>query len=55
MVVDRRRGWLSESRFLIQVRTTLSATGAYLGAPLRFRTTISQRMRVLGAAVSGQR
>jgi hypothetical protein len=55
MVVDRRRGWLSESRFLIQVRTTVAATGGYLGAPLRFRTTISQRMRVLGAAVSGQR
>lgn len=46
MVVDRRRGWLSETRFLIQVRTTVEATSGYLGAPLRFRTTITQRMKV---------
>jgi hypothetical protein len=52
MVVDRRRGWLSESRFLIQMRTTVAATSGVL-APLRFRTTINQRMRVLGQATGG--
>jgi hypothetical protein len=49
LVVDRRRGWLSETRFLIQMRTTIDAASGYLGAPFRFRTTISQRMRVFGS------
>jgi hypothetical protein len=56
MVVDRRRGWLSESRFMIRMRTSVPAASGVLGAPLSFRTTIIQRMRVLGqATLSGQR
>lgn len=56
MVVDRRRGWLAESRFVIRMRTSVPAASGVLGAPLFFRTTITQRMRVLGqATLSGQR
>ena len=43
MVVDRRRGWLSESRFLVQMRTTVLTDGA---APMQFRMKISQHMKV---------
>lgn len=44
MVVDRHRGWLSESRFLVQMRTTVTPTGA---APMDFRVKVTQHMRVI--------
>lgn len=51
MVVDRRRGWLSESRFLVQMRATLAPPPAGAvkggGASMQFRMKISQHMRVL--------
>ena len=43
MIVNRRRGWLSESRFLVQMRATLPAVDAR--APMRFRMKITQHMR----------
>lgn len=45
MVVDRRRGWLSESRFRIETRATLPAIGTV--APMQFRLRITQHMQVL--------
>lgn len=45
MIVDRRRGWLSESRFLIESRATLPAVGQT--SPMQFRLRITQHMRVL--------
>lgn len=48
MVVNRKRGWLSESRFRIQMRSTVYAPGAAPGAPTRFHMRITQHMRVLG-------
>ena len=45
MVVDRRRGWLSESRFRIETRATLPAVGTV--APMQFRLRITQHMQVL--------
>lgn len=48
LTVDRMRGWLSESRFLIQMRSTVRSTGAGAGAPMQFRMKITQHMRVLG-------
>lgn len=48
LVVNRKRGWLSESRFLIQMRATVPMTSRDSRAPLRFRTRITQYMRVLG-------
>ena len=45
MIVDRRRGWLSESRFLIETRATVPPVGT--AAPMQFRLRITQHMRVL--------
>jgi hypothetical protein len=45
MIVDRRRGWLSESRFLIETRASLPRIGTT--APMQFRLRITQHMRVL--------
>lgn len=47
MVVNRRRGWLSESRFSVETRTTVSARGAAPMTPMQFRMKISQHMRVV--------
>jgi hypothetical protein len=47
MVVNRRRGWLSESRFIVQMLSTImpgDAGGKSL--PLQLRLRISQHMRV---------
>jgi hypothetical protein len=48
MVVDRRRGWLSESRFLVQMKATVAVApkGATRGGPMEFRMKITQHMRV---------
>ena len=46
MVVNRRRGWLSDSRFLVEMQTTVAARGAAPMAPMQFRMTITQHMRV---------
>ena len=49
MVIDRRRGWLSESRFLVQLRTTVAGrkvAGAASAAPMQFRVKVTQHMRV---------
>ena len=44
MIVDRRRGWLSDSRFLVQMRATVAPVGA---VPMQFRVKISQHMKVV--------
>lgn len=44
MIVDRHRGWLSESRFLVQMRTTVTPPGT---APMDFRVKVTQHMRVI--------
>jgi hypothetical protein len=46
MIVDRRRGWVSESRFVILVRASVALPGA-AAVPMRFQTKITQRMRTL--------
>jgi len=46
MVVNRKRGWLSESRFLVQMRSTVLTKGASTGIPVRFRVKVTQHMRV---------
>ena len=47
MVVNRRRGWLSESRFVVQMLSTiLSADAAGKSQPVQLRLRISQHMRV---------
>lgn len=46
LLLDRRRGWLTESNFAVVLRTTMvpAVAGAY---PMRFLTRITQRMRTL--------
>ena len=47
MVVNRRRGWLSETTFLVEMRTTVVARGVAPAAPMQFRMKITQHMRVV--------
>jgi len=47
IVVNRRRGWLSESRFLVDMRTTVVAKGVAPAAPMQFRMKITQHMKVV--------
>jgi hypothetical protein len=47
LLLDRRRGWLTQSRFGVMLHTTM-LPGAPAGAhPVRFQTRITQRMRTL--------
>jgi len=50
MVVNRRRGWLSETRFLVQMRSTVTSKtttpGTASPTPMQFRMKITQHMRV---------
>lgn len=54
LVINRRRGWLSESRFLIQMRSTVPVPGRPR-SPMRFQTRITQYMRVLEERAPGRR
>ena len=46
MTVNRRRGWLSESRFLVQMLTIIAGHDATQTSPTQVRTKITQHMRV---------
>jgi hypothetical protein len=47
LVLDRRRGWLTESRFAILLNSTLVTPTSSGAAPMRFETRITQRMHTL--------
>lgn len=47
MVVNRRRGWLSQSRFVVDLRTVMSGSDAARAAT-EFRMRVTQQMRVFG-------
>lgn len=47
VIVNRPRGWLSESRFLLELRSSAPRKGADKGKPVRFNVRVSQTMRVL--------
>jgi hypothetical protein len=51
MVVNRRRGWLSESRFVVDLHTTIAATKAS-SAPTEIRMRVTQQMRVFGKSAA---
>jgi hypothetical protein len=57
MVIDRRRGWLSESRFLVQMRTMVTSRGgaAAAAAPTQVQMKITQHMRVFDRATKPSR
>lgn len=46
MTVDRRRGWLSASRFIIQLRTLVPSSTAN-EPPLQYLMKVTQQMRVI--------
>jgi hypothetical protein len=45
LVVNRRRGWLSESRFYVDMRATFATVGDATAAPMQFQMKITQHMR----------
>jgi len=47
MVVNRKRGWLSESRFMVDLRSTVSTPSTTPLHPMQFRTRITQHPRVI--------
>lgn len=47
LVLDRKRGWLSESRFSIEASTTMTAPAAAGSGPMRFRMRVTQRVKTL--------
>jgi hypothetical protein len=49
MIVDRKRGWLTQSRFVVDLHTTLKGTDTSR-APTEFRMRVTQQMRVFGRA-----
>lgn len=46
MLLDRRRGWLAESRFVIEVESEVAPMAGGMD-PMRFRVKITQRTRTL--------
>ena len=46
MQVDRRRGWMTDSRFSLVVMSLVAAPGA-AAAPTRFLTKVTQRLRTM--------
>jgi hypothetical protein len=47
LLLDRERGWLTESKFAVLLRTTMIPGAPSGGQPVRFLTRITQRMRTL--------
>ncbi len=49
MLLDRRRGWLTESQFLIDVHSVVTPPAGSSTAPMRIQLKITQRTRTLAA------
>ena len=47
MQVDRRRGWMTDSRFTLVVMSLVAAPPAPRLAPMRFLTKVTQRLRTM--------
>jgi len=47
MQVDRRRGWMTDSRFTLVVVSLVAAPGGTTAAPMRFLTRVTQRLRTM--------
>jgi hypothetical protein len=47
LLLDRRRGWLTESQFAVLLHTTMLPAASSGASPVRFLTRITQRMRTL--------
>ena len=47
IIVDRRRGWMTDTRATITLRSLVTPPGGALGRPVRFKMTITQWLRAL--------
>ena len=47
MQVDRRRGWMTDSRFTLVVMSLVTQPGAAAAAPMKFLTKVTQRLRTM--------
>jgi hypothetical protein len=47
MQVDRRRGWMTDSRFTLVVMSVVAQPGASAAAPMKFLTKVTQRLRTM--------
>ena len=47
MTVDRKRGWMTDSRAVVTIRSVVAPPPGSRAAPMRFELTITQRMRAL--------
>jgi hypothetical protein len=47
MQVDRRRGWMTDSRFTLVVMSLVAAPAGATAAPMRFLTKVTQRLRTM--------
>jgi hypothetical protein len=47
MQVDRRRGWMTDSRFTLIVMSLVARPGAAAAAPMKFLTKVTQRLRTM--------
>ncbi|HEX7979087.1 MAG TPA: hypothetical protein VF461_10820, partial [Gemmatimonadaceae bacterium] len=47
MQVDRRRGWMTDSRFTFVVMSLVTAPAGAAAAPMKFLTKVTQRLRTM--------
>ena len=47
MQVDRQRGWMTDSRFTVLVRSLVTPPPSTGLAPMRFVTRVTQRLRTM--------
>ena len=47
MQVDRRRGWMTDSRFTLLVMSLVAPPAGAASAPMRFLTKVTQRLRTM--------
>ena len=47
MQVDRRRGWMTDSRFSVMIRSLITPPASSGLAPMRFVTRVTQRLRTM--------
>ena len=47
MQVDRRRGWMTDSRFTLVIVSLIASPGGAAAPPMRFLTKVTQRLRTM--------
>ena len=46
LALDRRRGWITDARIDLRLRSTITPTSSASSGPMHLRMSLSQRMRV---------